>query len=132
MGFTGGPVLKNLPANVGGAGDVSSTPGPGSSPGDGNGNPLQDSCPKSPMYREAWQATVLEVTKSQTQLSMHACMRPAGLTLLFHLQSALSLSFLVLLLSPASLQVGCVPLSASPDLAQIFHCYLKASSSQSS
>ena len=102
MGFTGGAVLKNLPANVGGAGDVSSTPGPGSSPGDGNGNPLQDSCPKSPMYREAWQATVLEVTKSQTQLSMHACMRPAGLTLLFHLQSTLSLF-------PGAASVTCLP-----------------------
>ena len=38
-GFPGGSVLKNLPAN---AGDAGSIPGPGRSPGGGNGNPLQD------------------------------------------------------------------------------------------
>ena len=34
-----------------------------------NGNPLQYSCLKNPMDREAWQATVYGVTKSQTRLS---------------------------------------------------------------
>ena len=38
MGFLGGSVIKNLPAN---AGDVGSIPGLGRSPGEGNGNPLQ-------------------------------------------------------------------------------------------
>ena len=33
-------MVKNLPANVGDAGDVGLTPGPGRSPGGGNGNPL--------------------------------------------------------------------------------------------
>ena len=33
---------------------------------DGNGNPLQYSCLENPMDREAWQATVHGVTKSQT------------------------------------------------------------------
>ena len=37
MGFPGGSVVKNLPAN---AGDVSLIPGLGRSPGEGNGNPL--------------------------------------------------------------------------------------------
>ena len=37
--------------------------------GEGNGNPLQDSCLGKSMGRGAWQATVLEVTKSQTHLS---------------------------------------------------------------
>ena len=37
----GGSVVKNLPAN---ARDVSSVPGLGRSPGEGNGNPLQYSC----------------------------------------------------------------------------------------
>ena len=36
--FPGGSVVKNLPVN---AGDSSSNPGLGRSPGEGNGNPLQ-------------------------------------------------------------------------------------------
>ena len=36
MGFPGGLVVKNLPAN---AGDTGSIPGLGRSPGEGNGNP---------------------------------------------------------------------------------------------
>ena len=37
--------------------------GPGRSPGEGNGNPLQNSCLGNPMDREAWQATVNGVAK---------------------------------------------------------------------
>ena len=39
------------------------------SPGVGNGNLLQYSCLQDSMDREAWQATVQGVTKSQTQLN---------------------------------------------------------------
>ena len=35
-------------------GDLSSTPGSGRSPGEGNGNPLQYSCLENSMDREAW------------------------------------------------------------------------------
>ena len=35
-------------------------------PGEGNGNPLQDSCLENSMDKGAWQATVPEVTKSWT------------------------------------------------------------------
>ena len=35
--------------------------------------PSKYSCLENPMDREAWQATVLGVTMSQTQLSKHAC-----------------------------------------------------------
>jgi len=49
------------------AGDLGSIPGLGSSPGDGNGNPLQYSCLKNPMDRGAQQALVHGVA-SQTQL----------------------------------------------------------------
>ena len=41
MGFPGGSVVKNPPANAGDAGDTGSIPGSGRSPGEGNGNPLQ-------------------------------------------------------------------------------------------
>ena len=39
--------------------------------GEGNGNPLQYSHLENSMDREAWQARVLEVTKSQAQLCAH-------------------------------------------------------------
>ena len=38
-------------------------------PGEGNSNPLQDSCLENPMDRGAWWATVHGVPKSWTQLS---------------------------------------------------------------
>ena len=44
--------------------DAGSIPGWGRSPGEGNGNPLQDSCLGNPMDREACWATVHGVTKS--------------------------------------------------------------------
>ena len=66
LGFPDGSVVKNPPAN---AGDVSSIPGSGRSPGEGHGNPLQYSCLGNPTDRGAWQATVHGVAKSQTQLS---------------------------------------------------------------
>ena len=47
---------------------MSSIPGSGRSPGEGNGNPLQYSCLENPMDRGAWRATVHGVTESQTQL----------------------------------------------------------------
>ena len=50
MGFPGGSVIKNLPAN---AGDVGSIPELGRSPGVGNGNPLQYSCLENCMDRGA-------------------------------------------------------------------------------
>ena len=62
LGFSGGSVIKNLPAN---AGDVGLIPGLGKSPREGNGNPLQFSCLGNPMNRGAWQATVHGVSKSQ-------------------------------------------------------------------
>ena len=53
-------MVKNPPAN---AGDVGLIPELGRSPGEGNGNPLQDSCLGNPMDRGAWWATVHGVTK---------------------------------------------------------------------
>ena len=51
MGFPGGSVVKNPPAN---AGDSDLIPGSERSPGGGNGNPLQYSCLKNAMDRGAW------------------------------------------------------------------------------
>ena len=53
---------KESACNVG---DLGSIPGLGRSPGEVNGNPLQDSCLENPMDRGALWATVRGVTKSQ-------------------------------------------------------------------
>ena len=64
MGFPGGAVVKNPPANVGNIRDGDLIPGSGSSPGGGQGSPLQHSYLENPMDRGAWQATVHRVAKS--------------------------------------------------------------------
>ena len=67
MEFLGGSEVKNTTDN---AGDVGSIPGSEKSPGEGDGKPLQYSCLRNPMDREAWRATVLQVSQeSQMQLS---------------------------------------------------------------
>ena len=66
LGFPGGSVVKNLPAN---AGDVDSIPELGRAPGERNGYPLQHSCLEDPIDRGAWRATVHGVAKTQTILS---------------------------------------------------------------
>ena len=65
LGFPGGTVVKNPPDNSGDIRDMGSIAGSGSSPGGGNGKPLQYSCMGNPMNRGPWQATVHGVTKSQ-------------------------------------------------------------------
>ena len=65
-------MVKNLPANVGDAGDVGdvdSIPELERSLEEENGNSLQYSCLGNPMDRGAWWAIVHRVTKSQTRLS---------------------------------------------------------------
>ena len=69
VGFSGSSLVKNLPAD---AGDSGPTPESRRSPGEGHGNTLQYSWLENPMDRGAWRATVHGVTKSGTQLSMHA------------------------------------------------------------
>ena len=47
-------MVKNPPTSVG---DTGLIPGLGRYPGEGDGNPLQYSCPGNAMDREAWQTT---------------------------------------------------------------------------
>ena len=70
MGFPGGSVVKNPPANIGDEGWIL---GLGRSPGEGNGNLFQYSCLGNPMDKGAWWATDHGVEQSQTQLGTHAC-----------------------------------------------------------
>ena len=65
FGSLGSSVVKNLPVN---AGDLSSVPGSGRSPGEGNGNPLQCSCLENPRDGGAWWATVHGAAQSRTRL----------------------------------------------------------------
>ena len=66
MGFLGGSMVKNPPANAGNTGDVSLIAGWGRSPAEGNDNPLQYSCLENHMDRGSWWAIVQGVAKSQT------------------------------------------------------------------
>ena len=61
--FPGGSDGKESACN---AGDSGSIPGLVRYPGEGNNNPLQDSCLKNPMDRGAWQATDLDSQESDT------------------------------------------------------------------
>jgi len=54
-GFPGSSVVKNTPASAEGVGDMGPVPPLGSSPGGGNGNPIQHSFLEKPMDRGAWQ-----------------------------------------------------------------------------
>ena len=66
MGFPGGSVIKNLPANAGDTRDIGLIPGSGRSPWGGKGNPLQYSCLENPMDGGVWWAAVHGVARSQT------------------------------------------------------------------
>ena len=59
-------MVKNPPANARDSGDMGSTPGLGSSLGEGSDNLLHYACLENPMDRGAWWATVRGVTKSWT------------------------------------------------------------------
>ena len=61
-----GTVVKNPPVNVGETGDADSIPGSGRSPGGKNGSPLEDSCLRNRVEREAWHAAADGLAKSQT------------------------------------------------------------------
>ena len=61
-------MVKESACNAGDIGDASSISGLGTSPGGGNGNPLQYSYLENPMDRGAWWATVHSVAKSWTRL----------------------------------------------------------------
>ena len=52
MDFPGGSNGEESACN---AGDLGLIPGSGRSPGEGNGNPLQYSCPETSMDRGVWQ-----------------------------------------------------------------------------
>ena len=55
----------------GDARDAGSIPWSGRSPGEGNGNPLQDSCLENPMDRGAWRGIVYGVAESD--MTEHVC-----------------------------------------------------------
>ena len=74
-------------------GDVGLIPGLGTSPGEGNGNPLRYPCLKSPMDRGAWSVTARGVAESDTTEGLSAAQ--------IHLNA--SLICLCLTLSEASL-----------------------------
>ena len=66
MGLQGFPCGSDIKASAYTAGDPDSIPESGSSPEEGNGNPLQYSCLENPMDGGPWWATVHRAAKSQT------------------------------------------------------------------
>ena len=65
-GFSGCTVVKDPLADAGDTRDKGLIPESGRSPGEGDGNPLQDPCLENSVDRGAWQATVHGATESQT------------------------------------------------------------------
>ena len=76
LGFTGGSVVENPPANVGDVRDMGSIPGLGRFPEEGSGNPLQYSCLENPHKQRSlagyspWGHKKLDTTG---QLSTRVC-----------------------------------------------------------
>ena len=66
LDFSGGSDGKESACNAGDSGLIL---GSGRSPGEGNGSPLQYSCPENSIDRGAWWAIVHGITKSRIQLS---------------------------------------------------------------
>ena len=66
MGFPGGSVVKNPPANAEDVRDTGLIHGLRTFCGGGHGNPLQYSCLENSMNRGACKAVVHRVAKSQT------------------------------------------------------------------
>ena len=64
MGFPGGSVAKNPPANAGDTRDVGLLPGLGRSPGGGHGDPLHAMDMKNPVDGGTWWAIVYGVAES--------------------------------------------------------------------
>ena len=64
--FPGSSVVRNPPVN---AGDVSSIPGSGRSPGEGNGNPLQYFCLGNSMDRGASGLESMELQRVRYDLA---------------------------------------------------------------
>ena len=62
-------VVKNPPAKAGDARDTGLIPESGTSPGGGNGNPLQYFFLENSMNRLAQQAAVCRAAKSQTRVN---------------------------------------------------------------
>ena len=71
MGFPGGSVINNPPANAGDIKDVGRISGSGKYPEEGNGNLLQYSCLRNPMDRGAWWATVLSLRRVRYDLGLN-------------------------------------------------------------
>ena len=68
LGFPGGSLIKYLPANTGFLGLI---PGSGRSPGEGDENPLQDSCLGNPMDRGATVHGVAKESEKTYGLNWH-------------------------------------------------------------
>ena len=98
MGFPGGAVVKNPPANAEDSGDQGSIPGSGRSPGGGNCNHSRISCLEKAKDRGAWQSQrdrhnspteqALWLWRRKTFLTEHIQQSIQGKTLITYCQIA--------------------------------------------
>ena len=77
----GGSDGKGSACNVG---DPCSIPGSGSSPGEGNGSPLQWFCLKNSMNREAWQFTVHGIARVRSDWATFTSIHFNSYVVIFH------------------------------------------------
>ena len=76
LGFPGGkelgyPGVKNPPDSEGDVRDAGPIPGSGRFPEGEHGNPLQCSCPETPMDRRAWRATSTGSQRVRSEVRQH-------------------------------------------------------------
>ena len=76
LGFPGGSVVKNLPANAGDSREVGSILGSGRFPGEENGNPLQYPCLENYMDGGTWWVRVhrVAVRHNRVHINTHTDM----------------------------------------------------------
>ena len=115
-GFPSGIYSKEFAYN---AGDLGLIPGPGRSPGEGNGNPLQYSCLGNLMDKGAWRVTVHGVTKGWTQLcdwavSLFLGLQPTSRGSELFMASVLSYKSVMFFLSATCSMPGLTSAAAQP------------------
>ena len=85
-GLPGGSVVKKTKKNYScNTGDAVSVPVSERSPGEGNGNPLQQSCLENSKDRRAWQATVHGVAKESDMTKQLNNMKIYAFTMVTHI-----------------------------------------------
>ena len=110
LGFPGGAVVKSLPANARGMGLI---PGPGRSPGEGNGNPLQYSCQEN-FHTQRNLACYSPWGLKESDMTEHTCNCDFSFHTFFFFQLAFET------MSVISVVTNCALIGMSPQVNALF------------